>query len=129
MTNNEAAMAVAGAEDLDLSRTSMQRLQCATRLLDGFHRDLFGFLHAPKRTIIVSFPVEMDDGSVRVFEGFRVVHNRVLGPGKGGIRYHAELTVEEVKFLAAEMTWKCALVHIPFGIANSVNIEQEKSAD
>ncbi len=115
MTNNDTQMEEIDREDLDLSRTSMQRLQCATCLLDGFHQGLFGFLHAPKRTISVSFPVEMDDGSVQVFEGFRVVHSRVLGPGKGGIRYHADLTVDEVKFLAAEMTWKCALVHIPFG--------------
>ena len=127
MTNSEAGVDVIDLEDLDLSRTSMQRLQCATRLLDGFHRGLFGFLHAPKRTICVSFPVEMDDGSVRVFEGFRVVHNRVLGPGKGGIRYHADLTVDEVKFLAAEMTWKCALVHIPFGGAKGGVVCDTKS--
>jgi len=115
MTNGEAETQDSEQEDLSPLKISLQRLQCATRLLDGFHRGLFGFLHAPKRTISVSFPVEMDDGSVRVFQGYRVVHNRVLGPGKGGIRYHPDLTVEEVQFLAAEMTWKCALVNIPFG--------------
>ncbi len=115
MTMSEAQAYPIDQEDLDLLKTSMQRLQCATSLLDGFHRGLFGFLHSPKRTISVNFPVEMDDGSVQVFQGFRVVHNRVLGPGKGGVRYHPDLTVEEVQFLAAEMTWKCALVNIPFG--------------
>jgi len=126
MTNSEA-QEHSPDEDLDLLNISMQRLQCATGLLDGFHRGLFGFLHAPKRTISVSFPVEMDDGSVQVFEGFRVVHNRVLGPGKGGVRYHPDLTVEEVKFLAAEMTWKCALVNIPFGGAKGGVICDPKS--
>ncbi len=115
MTNSERQKTCSDPEELDLLKISFQRLQCATRLLDGFHRGLFGFLHAPKRTISVSFPVEMDDGSVQIFEGFRVVHNRVLGPGKGGVRYHPDLTMGEVKFLAAEMTWKCALVNIPFG--------------
>ncbi len=115
MTISESQEHPVDQEDLDLLNISIQRLQCATRLLDGFHRGLFGFLHSPKRTISVNFPVEMDDGSVQVFQGFRVVHNRVLGPGKGGVRYHPDLTVEEVQFLAAEMTWKCALVNIPFG--------------
>lgn len=115
MTNSDTQGQIVDVEDLSPLKISLQRLQCATQLLDGFHRGLFGFLHAPKRTISVSFPVEMDDGSVQVFQGFRVVHNRVLGPGKGGVRYHPDLTVEEVQFLAAEMTWKCALVNIPFG--------------
>lgn len=115
MTESEAMVQPADLEDMDLSKTSIQRLRCATNLLDGFHRGLFGFLHAPKRTLSVNFPVEMDNGSVQIFQGFRVLHNQILGPGKGGIRYHPALSVEEVQFLAAEMTWKCALVDIPFG--------------
>ncbi len=64
---------------------------------------------------VANFPVDMDDGSVRSVQGYRVIHNRVLGPGKGGIRYHPDVTMEEVMSLAKLMTWKCALVNVPFG--------------
>jgi glutamate dehydrogenase (NAD(P)+) len=69
----------------------------------------------PRRTTIVSLPVAMDDGSLRVFTGYRVQHSIVRGPAKGGIRYHPDVTREEVEALAAWMTWKCAVVNIPFG--------------
>lgn len=105
----------AAGEDLEPRHVSELRLQRAMRYLDAPTRELFGFFRAPRRTITVCFPVRMDDGSVRSFEAHRVVHNRVLGPGKGGIRYHPEVTVEEVRFLAALMTWKCALIDVPFG--------------
>jgi glutamate dehydrogenase (NAD(P)+) len=65
--------------------------------------------------ITVEFPIEMADGSVHTFVGHRVVHNRARGPGKGGIRYHPDVTVDEVRALASWMTWKCAIVDIPFG--------------
>jgi glutamate dehydrogenase (NAD(P)+) len=68
-----------------------------------------------KKSLIVSIPTRMDDGSVRVFEGFRVAHNVARGPSKGGIRYHPDVTLEETKALAMWMTWKCALVGLPFG--------------
>jgi glutamate dehydrogenase (NAD(P)+) len=68
-----------------------------------------------KKALIVSIPTRMDDGSVRVFEGFRVAHNVARGPSKGGIRYHPDVTLEETKALAMWMTWKCALVGLPFG--------------
>jgi len=68
-----------------------------------------------KKALIVSIPTRMDDGSVRVFEGFRVTHNVARGPSKGGIRYHRDVTLEETKALAMWMTWKCALVGLPFG--------------
>jgi glutamate dehydrogenase (NAD(P)+) len=68
-----------------------------------------------KKALIVSIPTRMDDGSVRVFEGFRVTHNVARGPSKGGIRYHPDVTLEETKALAMWMTWKCALVGLPFG--------------
>lgn len=102
-------------EDLEPLHISEQRLERAVAHLDGMSRDLFAFLHTPKRTISVFFPVQMDDGSVRIFEGHRVLHNRVLGAGKGGIRYHPAVTVDEVRFLATLMTWKCALIGVPFG--------------
>ena len=69
----------------------------------------------PRRATIVSLPVVMDDGSVRVFTGYRVQHSIVRGPAKGGIRYHPDVSLDEVEALAAWMTWKCAVVNIPFG--------------
>ena len=68
-----------------------------------------------KRELTVHFPVKMDDGRVRVFTGYRVLHNAVLGPGKGGLRYHPEVSLDEVSALAMWMTWKTAVVNIPFG--------------
>jgi glutamate dehydrogenase (NAD(P)+) len=72
-------------------------------------------LREPRRELHVHFPVKMDDGSVRVFEGYRVQHNLGRGPAKGGIRYHQNVSIDEVKALAMWMTWKCAVVGIPFG--------------
>ena len=72
-------------------------------------------LRSCKRTLIVSIPIQMDDGNVRVFEGYRVQHNLERGPAKGGIRYHPEVTLDEVKAMAMWMTWKCAVVNIPYG--------------
>ena len=69
----------------------------------------------PKRQLIVSIPVKMDDGSISVFEGYRVQHNIARGPAKGGIRYHPQVTLDEVQALASWMTWKCATVGIPYG--------------
>jgi glutamate dehydrogenase (NAD(P)+) len=78
-------------------------------------RGLIQFLRRPKRELIVHFPVQMDDGSIRMFTGYRVHHNAVRGPTKGGIRYHPDVTLEEVRALAMWMTWKCALMNIPYG--------------
>ena len=72
-------------------------------------------LREPRRALTVTFPVKMDDGMVRVFTGYRVQHNLGRGPAKGGIRYHQGVTIDEVKALAMWMTWKCAVVGIPFG--------------
>jgi len=72
-------------------------------------------LRAPKRQLIVSIPVKMDNKEIRVFQGYRVQHNIARGPSKGGIRYHPGVTLDEVKALAMWMTWKCAVVNIPFG--------------
>jgi glutamate dehydrogenase (NAD(P)+) len=72
-------------------------------------------LRQPKRCLIVSIPTKLDDGSIRVFEGYRVQHSIARGPAKGGIRYHPGVTLDEVKALAAWMTWKCAVVNIPYG--------------
>src|SRR5512132_2883720 len=72
-------------------------------------------LREPRRELVVHFPVKMDDGSVQVFTGYRVQHNLGRGPAKGGIRYHQDVSIEEVKALAMWMTWKCAVVGIPYG--------------
>src|SRR2546426_10962953 len=69
----------------------------------------------PKRQLIVSIPTLMDDGTYAVFEGYRVQHSIARGPAKGGIRYHPAVTLDEVKALASWMTWKCAVVNIPYG--------------
>ena len=103
------------AENLDPVFISEQQFDRATRHIKDLKRGLIDFLKQPKRTTIVNFPIELDDGSVSSFQGYRVVHNRVFGPGKGGIRYHPEVTIEEVISLSKLMTWKCALVEIPFG--------------
>ncbi len=72
-------------------------------------------LREPRRELVVHFPVKMDDGSVQVFTGYRVQHNLGRGPAKGGIRYHQDVSIDEVKALAMWMTWKCAVVGIPYG--------------
>jgi glutamate dehydrogenase (NAD(P)+) len=72
-------------------------------------------MREPRRELTVHFPVQMDDGSVQVYTGFRVQHNLSRGPAKGGIRYHQDVTIDEVKALAMWMTWKCAVVGIPYG--------------
>lgn len=81
----------------------------------GLDDDMRRILSTCKRELSVNFPVEMDDGSVQVFTGHRVQHNVGAGPSKGGIRYHPDVTVEEVKALAMWMTWKCAVVGLPYG--------------
>ncbi len=72
-------------------------------------------LSEPENEIIVHFPVRMDDGTTRVFKGYRIQHNNILGPFKGGIRYHQDVSLDELKALAAQMTWKSALMGVPFG--------------
>jgi len=78
-------------------------------------RGIRDFLVLPHRELTVNFPVQMDDGGVRIFTGYRVHHSTVLGPTKGGIRYAREVDLDEVRALAMWMTWKCALMHLPYG--------------
>jgi glutamate dehydrogenase (NAD(P)+) len=89
--------------------------------------DLREILRKPKRELIVNFPVRMDNGSVKVFTGFRVQHNINRGPAKGGIRYDSAVTLDEVRALSMWMTWKCAVVDIPFGGAKGGVICDPKS--
>jgi glutamate dehydrogenase (NAD(P)+) len=81
----------------------------------NLNRNIWERLRHPRRCLIVSLPIMMDDGSFRVFEGYRVQHDYSRGPAKGGIRYHPDVTLDEIKALAAWMTWKCAVVNIPYG--------------
>ncbi len=83
--------------------------------LIGLDSGIREVLKHPKRELTVNFPVRMDDGSYRVFTGHRVQYNMARGPTKGGIRYHPQVTLDEVRALAAWMTWKCAVVNIPYG--------------
>src|SRR5438876_6292199 len=77
--------------------------------------DMREILRQPKRELTVNFPVRLDNGRVKTFTGYRVQHNVNRGPAKGGIRYGPDVTLDEVKALAMWMTWKCAVVGIPFG--------------
>jgi glutamate dehydrogenase/leucine dehydrogenase len=99
-------------DSINISTTQFDRAAC---YIPKLKKGLIDFLNQPKRIHIVNFPVEMDDGSVLSFQGYRVLHNNVFGPGKGGIRFHPDVTMDEVVLLAKLMTWKCALVNIPFG--------------
>src|SRR5581483_11206433 len=87
--------------------------EAAERL--GLSQAMRAILRKPKRELIVNFPVRMDDGNVEMFTGYRVQHNITRGPAKGGIRYSPHVSLDEVRALAMWMTWKCAVVGIPFG--------------
>ena len=80
------------------------------------------FLRFPMREYQFSIPVRMDDGNVKIFRGFRVLHNDARGPGKGGIRFHPQETIDTVRALSMWMTWKCAVVYFPRGGGNGVII-------
>ncbi len=95
-------------------QSMIERFDIAAEILEldpGFYE----YLVTPARINITAIPVVMDDGRIKVFEGYRVIHNEVLGPSKGGIRYAPDVSLDEVKALAAWMSWKCAVVNVPFG--------------
>ena len=92
----------------------MERFDHAAQLL-SLDPGLYKVLRHPEKQIIVSVPIIRDSGELEVFTGYRVLYNTSRGPAKGGIRFDLNVTLEEVKALAAWMTWKCALVNIPFG--------------
>ncbi len=103
------------ADELDLFVNARSQFERALSWIDDLKVGLVEYLINPKRTIHVRFPIHMDDGSIQTFHGFRVLHNRVRGPGKGGIRYHPDVSEAEVSALAALMTWKTAVADLPFG--------------
>ncbi|MGC2330465.1 MAG: Glu/Leu/Phe/Val dehydrogenase [Candidatus Acidiferrales bacterium] len=105
---------IAPREDLNPHRIAQIQFDIAAEYLK-LDAGLRQILRTPKRVLEVSIPTKMDNGQVKVFTGYRVQHNVARGPAKGGIRYHPNVTVDEVKALATWMTWKCAAVNIPFG--------------
>lgn len=92
----------------------MERFNIAAEKL-GLSEEVYNVLKNPARQVIVSLPITMDNGKIKVFEGIRVIHSNILGPAKGGIRFAPDVNIDEVRALAAWMTWKCAVVDIPFG--------------
>jgi glutamate dehydrogenase (NAD(P)+) len=92
----------------------LQEFNVAARIIN-LEPGVWNILTHPKRQVMVSCPVQMDNGEIEVFTGYRVQYNITLGPAKGGIRYHPDVSLDEVTALAAWMTWKCAVAHIPFG--------------
>jgi len=102
------------AENLNPYEFALRQFERAADHL-GLDAGTRAVLSTPKRQLIVSVPVKMDNGSIRAFHGYRVQHSIARGPSKGGIRYHPGVTLDEVKALAMWMTWKCAVVNIPFG--------------
>jgi len=114
MATVRAPIPIRVSEDLNSFTIAMRQFDSAAEKmrLDAGLREV---LRRPRRALSMSLPVKMDDGSIRVFEGFRVQHSNARGPCKGGIRYHPKVTFDEVKALASWMTWKCATVNIPFG--------------
>lgn len=103
-----------GTDEKNPFEAMSERFDRAARLL-GLDPDLYTVMRVPSREIKVYIPVRMDSGNIQVFEGYRVQHNFARGPAKGGIRYAPDVTLDEVKALSAWMTWKCAVVNVPFG--------------
>lgn len=103
-----------GSDEKNPFEAMSERFDRAARLL-GLEEDLYAVMRVPSREIKVYIPVRMDSGHIQVFEGFRVQHNFARGPAKGGIRFAPDVSLDEVKALSAWMTWKCAVVNVPFG--------------
>src|SRR3989338_9282376 len=99
---------------MSLFENTLRQIEKAAVLMK-LDEEIKRVLSTPKRKVEVSIPVRMDDGSLRIFEGFRVQHNNACGPYKGGFRYHEQVDLEEVKALATWMTIKCSVVGIPLG--------------
>src|SRR5690606_18736600 len=97
-----------------LYQNVLQNLQTAGELIN-LNRNVLERLKTPRRAIMVSVPVRMDDDRVKVFQGYRVQHNQTLGPFKGGLRYHPHVDISEVAALASLMTYKNALLNLPLG--------------
>ncbi|MFP5248122.1 MAG: Glu/Leu/Phe/Val family dehydrogenase [Thermoanaerobaculia bacterium] len=105
----------AAAEDLNPYNIAQEQFDRAAQYVPDLPDGLRDWLRGTTRLIKVEFPIERDDGTVATYHGYRALHSRVRGPGKGGIRYHPDVNADEVRALASWMTWKCAVADIPFG--------------
>src|SRR5207245_5276597 len=114
MASARVPVAIRTTEELNPFRIATRQFDSAAEKC-GLDPGMREVLRRPRRALSLSLPVKMDDGTIRVFDGYRVQHNSARGPCKGGIRYHPAVTFDEVKALASWMTWKCAIVNIPFG--------------
>ena len=101
-------------EEMNVYQNAEARFEVAANKL-GLEQGLYRFLKWPSKEITLYIPVGMDNGQLEVFTGYRVLHSNVRGPGKGGIRFAPDVSIDEVRALATWMTWKCAVVNIPFG--------------
>ena len=101
-------------EKINPFEVALKQLEEASKILN-LEKGMLEILSNPKRILTVSIPTRMDDGSIKVFTGYRSQHNDARGPHKGGIRYHPDVTLDEVKALSMWMTWKCAIANIPYG--------------
>lgn len=108
------AMPVKSHEDLNAFETALEQYDRAARYTK-LNDSVIEYMRYPRREFTVNFPVKRDDGSMEMFTGYRVHHNTAVGPSKGGLRYSLGVTLDEVRALAMWMTWKCALVNIPYG--------------
>jgi glutamate dehydrogenase (NAD(P)+) len=118
----EARPTPASEQNLNLYEMASAQFHRAADAIE-LDADVRTILGQPKNEVIVNFPVRMDDGSIRLFTGYRIQHNNILGPFKGGIRFHHDVNLEEVKALAAWMTWKTSLAGLPYGGAKGgVNV-------
>ncbi len=101
-------------ENLNPLKTAQEQIKLACDAL-GLDSDVYELLKEPKRIIEIAIPVKMDNGSIKVFKGYRSLHSDAIGPGKGGVRFHPDVTFDEVKALSIWMTFKCCVTGIPFG--------------
>jgi glutamate dehydrogenase/leucine dehydrogenase len=113
--SNPSVSAPPATENLNPYDIAQQQFDAAAQYVADLPEGLRLWLRGTLRLLKVEFPIECDDGSVKIFSGYRALHSRVRGPGKGGIRYHPEVNADEVRALASWMTWKCAVADIPFG--------------
>ncbi len=114
-TAHSSSPDVVGSEDLNPYNIAQQQFDEAAQYVVDLPDGLRTLLRGTTRLLKVEFPVERDDGTVQTFAGYRALHSRLRGPGKGGIRYHPDVNADEVRALASWMTWKCAVADIPFG--------------
>ncbi|PYU64921.1 MAG: amino acid dehydrogenase, partial [Acidobacteria bacterium] len=101
-------------EEMNVYQNAEARFEVAANKL-GLEQGLYRYLKYPSKEITLYIPIGMDNGTLEVFTGYRVLHSTVRGPGKGGIRFAPDVSIDEVRALATWMTWKCAVVNIPFG--------------